>query len=114
MTKFYVASVRDWPEARMLRTDLQYLTDTGSFNSYITSDYKTVRGLIKYRVTQWHNYYRHVWAIFEVVPGRKDRFLGLQYNHSDQALCDLARRYMKARKYKGDKTSGVSLELRVS
>lgn len=113
MTKYYVAAVRDWPEARMLRTDLEFLVEAGTLKSFITSDYKTLRGLIRYRIINLHNYFHHVWAIFEVVEGRKDRFIGLQYNPFDEQLADIAKRYMKARNYKGESNSGVSLELRV-
>ena len=113
MTKFYVAAVRDWPESRMLRTPLEYLTDIGSFNSFITNDYKTLRGLIRYRVINWHNYYCHVWAIFQIDSKGKHKFLGVQYNQSDKELCEIAKRYIKARNYKGERQSGVSLDLRV-
>lgn len=109
--KYYVAAVRDWDETRM-REHLEHATELGSEKSFITSDYKTLRGLIKYRIMEHFAYYSHVWAIFELHDGR-EKFVGLQYNLYDPALGELAIRYTRARKANGCKRSGVSLYERV-
>jgi hypothetical protein len=110
--KYYVAAVRDWDEQRM-RDNLEFATELGSFESFITSDYKTLRGLIKYRILEHPSYYSHVWAVFEDRGDKPDKFVGLQYNLYDIELCKLATRYIKARKANGCKQSGVSLYERV-
>lgn len=114
--RYYVAAVRDWPESRMIKVGPEFCTEIGSEKSFMTSDYKTLRGLIKYRIMEREDYYNHVWAIFVESRGgvQHDKFVGLQYNSHDKELCDLANRYMKARKYKGHIESGISLYERVS
>lgn len=98
MRKFFVAAVRDWPEDRM-RATFDHVLELGTQKAFTTRDYKTVKGLIRYRIQNHILYHSHVWAIFRVIPGNYDReeFVGLEYNYYDDALCDIAARYMKVR-----------------
>jgi hypothetical protein len=97
MPKYYVAAVRDWDEERM-EAAFEHATEIGSGASFITTNYRTVKGLCRYRIQRMENYYSYVWAVFKMVDGQEDRFVGLEYNQYDEQLCAIASRYMRVRK----------------
>lgn len=96
MATYYVAAVRDWDEDRMMKA-FDHATEVGSEKSFITSDYKTVRNLIKYYLHNHPLYYGYVWAVFQLI-GNKEKFVGLEYNSEDSQLVEIATRYMRVRK----------------
>lgn len=113
MAKYYVAAVRDWDEDRMM-ANFEHVTEIGSGYSFITADYKTVRGLVKYRIQEHPVYYSHVWAVFDITGGN-ERFIGLEYNLDDSQLRDVATRYMMVRnrlRHSDSRTSGYPLSVR--
>lgn len=95
--KYYVAAVRNWDEKRMQEA-FEHCTELGTQKSFITSDYKTVKGLVRYRIQNHFLYHSHVWAVFQCIEGQPDRFLGLEYNPFDDGLKKLAAQYIRVRR----------------
>lgn len=95
MVEYRVAAVQDWDESRMAE-DFENVTGHSHKLSFATGNYKTLRGLIMYRIQEDPVYHGHVWAVF-YTSGPKEMFVGLEYNLEDASLQDLARRYMRVR-----------------
>ncbi len=114
-TIYYVTAVRVWDEKSMTNR-FPNATEVGSEKSFVTRNYKTLRGLIRYGIQDRDDYYGHVWAIWRVMSYGPDVFVGLEYNHADEGLRDLAARYLraKARNEKDRKrTTGYPLSARM-
>ena len=93
--RYLVAAVRNWDEDRMMNA-FEYVTESGTEKQFITSRYRTLKGLIRYAIQNHPLYYSHVWAVFEIIGGT-ERFVGLEYNHNDEQLCEISSRYMRVR-----------------